>query len=403
MNRESRASFWLLCAFGFLAFVSYDIIRSPLLPLFAVELGATPQSIGLIVGASTITGIFFKFPSGALSDVLGRRKMLFLGLLIFAVVPYSYWWVHDLWLLLAVRFLHGFATAIFAPVAMAMVAELLPERRGEALGWYSSFTQAGRIVGGVAGGYLISDLVFGRGFLASAMIGLVILLLFTMFKPGDRLGTTSHVDKKGISMREMLDGMKQVAMDTRILATSGMEAFQMLASGALMAFLPLYGILIGFHPGQVGVLIGARGLPSILGRPVMGRVSDRIGRRPLIIAGQAVCAVTVALLPWTENFWMLLCLSFLFGLGEAVMLPSTSALVADLCSTRSFGSAMGVFGSVMDMGHASGPILTGLIVGFFGYRAAFGTVAVLLVLMMLIFIQIVRSPHMGSGDPSKSS
>src|SRR6266704_6630771 len=104
--------------------LGYQMARSPVLPAFAADLGALPEFIGVIVAASTVTGIFFKLPSGALSDVLGRKRMMVLGALFFAAPPFLYPFVHDPWTLLALRFVHGFATAIFSPVAAAYVASL---------------------------------------------------------------------------------------------------------------------------------------------------------------------------------------------------------------------------------------------------------------------------------------
>ena len=112
--------------------LGYQMARSPVLPTFAAELGALPELIGIIVAASTLTGVFFKLPAGALSDVLGRKRMMVLGALFFALPPFLYPFVHDVWSLLALRFVHGFATAIFSPVASAYVVSLA--ERGPALG-----------------------------------------------------------------------------------------------------------------------------------------------------------------------------------------------------------------------------------------------------------------------------
>lgn len=384
-------SFWLLCAIGFLAFVSYDLIRSPLLPLFAEKLGAGPEAIGFIVGASTLTGVLIKLPSGTLSDHLGRPRMLLLGLLVFAAAPYGYWVVDQIWQLVALRFLHGLATGIFAPVAMAVVVDLYSSGRGEALSWYSSFTQAGRLSGRMAGGYLLLWFGFGPTFLMSAVLGLVLLILFLRLRLNSGSAPLTRTTS-GFSRREMLRGIREVAADSRILIASGMEAAQMLAGGALMAFLPLYGLMVGLHPGEVGLLFGIQGVSSILAKPVMGWISDRFGRRPLIVTGQLICAIVMVLIPWTGNFTGLLLLSFVFGFGEAVIGSSTSALVADLCRARSLGSAMGVFGTIMDVGHASGPIVTGLLIGLLGYRGAFGIVGVLLVGITVVFLVAVRHP-----------
>ena len=100
--------------------LGYQMARTPVLPIFATDLGAMPELIGVIVAASTITGVFFKLPSGALSDVLGRKRMMVLGALFFAAPPFLYPFIHDPWSLLALRFVHGFATAIFSPVAAGL-------------------------------------------------------------------------------------------------------------------------------------------------------------------------------------------------------------------------------------------------------------------------------------------
>src|SRR5687768_8213188 len=82
----ARGSLRRLCAAAVVAYCSYAICRTPLLPLFARELGAGPSLIGFVMGASTLTGIFVKLPAGALSDLLGRRRLLLAGALVFAVM-----------------------------------------------------------------------------------------------------------------------------------------------------------------------------------------------------------------------------------------------------------------------------------------------------------------------------
>ena len=71
--------FLALVTASLLSRLSYQMARSPVLPRFAEDLGAGPELIGMIVAASTVTGVFFKLPAGALSDVLGRKRMMVLG------------------------------------------------------------------------------------------------------------------------------------------------------------------------------------------------------------------------------------------------------------------------------------------------------------------------------------
>ena len=92
-----------LFSIGFLARFSYALARNPVLPLFAVALGAGPEGIGLAVGISTVTGILFKMPSGALSDVIGRRRTMLAGLVVFGLMPFAYLFITDYAALVVVR------------------------------------------------------------------------------------------------------------------------------------------------------------------------------------------------------------------------------------------------------------------------------------------------------------
>src|SRR2546422_11686506 len=136
--------------------LGYQMARSPVLPSFAADLGALPELIGFIVAAPTITGVFLKLPAGALSDVLGRKRMMVAGALFFAAPPFLYPFVRDAWSLLALRFVHGFATAIFSPVASAYVASLAETGRGARLGWFSSGNDIGATAGPVMRGVVFS-------------------------------------------------------------------------------------------------------------------------------------------------------------------------------------------------------------------------------------------------------
>ena len=124
--------------------------------MFAVSLGAGPEAVGFAVEISTITGIFFKMPAGVVSDVIGRTKTLFVGLVVFALVPFAYLWVNSYGALVLVRFLHVFATAIYGPVAMAFLVRVAGDKRVEMLSWFSSVPFIGNRIGAPLGWFLSS-------------------------------------------------------------------------------------------------------------------------------------------------------------------------------------------------------------------------------------------------------
>ena len=187
--------FVILLLASLLSRFSYQMARSPVLPRFAQDLGSSPELIGLIVAASTITGIFIKLPAGALSDMAGRRRMMLLGSLFFAVPPFFYPLITDALSLLFLRFVHGFATAIFSPVASAYVADLFQKGRGEKLGWFSSATDIGATLGPLIGGFILfSTASYSTTYLIVGALGCLPLLMVLLL-PAEENKRRSQEDK----------------------------------------------------------------------------------------------------------------------------------------------------------------------------------------------------------------
>ncbi len=367
-------SFALLCTIGVFCFISYNMVRMPVLALFAESLGASPERIGVIVSVSTLTGVFLKLPSGALSDIYGRRMLLRVGVIAFGVPPFFYPFISDLNVLTLLRLFHGLATAIFAPSALATVAELYRERRGAALGTYTACTQSGALLGPFIGGYLAFAYGFSSAFLTAGLFGCAAIVMFYslhLSPPPPRL------HDKGLASvwSEMWKGFSIVARNRKVLVTSSTDAAKMIANGALMAFLPLYGISVGLNAGEVGLLFTIQSLTSFISKPIMGRVSDRMGRQPLIMLGLLICAATFVSIPHVSELAPLLVLSAGFGFGEAVVSSSSSAFVADSSEFKTLGAGMGMQGTIGDIGHASGPLLAGVLIANLSYAGAFGIIA----------------------------
>ncbi|MGH7164165.1 MAG: MFS transporter [Nitrospiraceae bacterium] len=385
----SAASFLILCGIGVLCLLSYNLVRMPALALFAESLGAGPETIGLVVSVSTLTGVLLKLPAGTLSDIYGRRLLMGVGILAFGLPPFAYPFVSDLATLTGLRAVHGLATAIFAPTALATVAEMYAERRGAALGWYTASTQAGALLGPVLGGWLVYTVGFPSTFVSAGVFGcLGLVLFFTLqFHTSPR---RSGMQELWPALADMWAGFRVVARNTRALMTSITDGAKMIANGALMAFLPLYGVSVGLNPGEVGLLFGMQGITSFLSKPGMGRLSDRVGRRPLILLGLLICAGTFVLIPHASDLTLLLAVAAGFGFGEAVVTSSTSALVADLSESGTIGAGMGMQGTISDIGHASGPLLAGILIAQLGYQGAFTVIASIQLVAAATFWVIMR-------------
>src|SRR3989338_9167090 len=120
-----------LCWIGAMGFLSYNLSRFPVIPLYAQSLGVRPELIGFVVAASTITVIPGKLLFGALSDHWGRRRLLVASMVICSLVPFLYVFLSPGYApLLAIRFCHGLAAAMLGPVSRAVVADLAKEKIG---------------------------------------------------------------------------------------------------------------------------------------------------------------------------------------------------------------------------------------------------------------------------------
>jgi len=376
---------------SFLARFSHQMARSPVLPRFAQDLGAAPELIGLIVAASTVTGVFIKLPAGALSDVLGRKRMMLLGCLFFAGTPFLYPLVDSPGSLLALRFLHGFATAIFAPVASAFVADLSQRRRGERLGWFAAANDLGATAGPLLGGLLLFYTAsYSATYLAVGTLGLLpLIMILRLPDDGPHLSSRSTL---GARSSEFWSGIWEVLSSRAVLMASALEGALFFGYGAFLGFFPTYARTLGLNDAQIALVMGVQLATTMLAKPLSGRASDRLGRKPMIVVGLLLCAMTLAVIPRLASLWLLFSSSALLGLAVAVVTPSTTALVADLVKSARMGSAMGVFGTIWDAGEAAGPILAGFLIGSLSYAPAFGTIAAFMTLVALLFLIVVKDP-----------
>ena len=389
--KTKLSPFLLLCIMGGLAIFSSTMAKNPALPLFIRSLGVPISTVGFIAAASTIVGIIVSLPAGILSDIVGRRRVIIAAVIVFATAPFLYLLITSPWQLVLVRIYHGLATAILGPVALATVADTFETGRGERMGWYSSATMVGRFLAPFVGGILIFGEDFRWVYLADGFAGVLALIAALRLPHASSItGSVRQAfkEQRGIYGREI--GF--VLRHPGILATSGIEAVQYFAYGSVETFLPIYlNEKLGYPAWKIGLLFTAQILAATFTKPVMGRLSDRFGRIPMIVAGLALGGITTGFLIFFSNYVIIMVLLVIFGFGLATVTASTSALVADLSRDQGRGGAMGVLSSIMDIGHSTGPMVAGALIGAYTYRLAFGVIGSGLVVVSLVFGFLMRS------------
>jgi MFS family permease len=372
-SSSSRQVFGRLCGIALLAYTSYAMCRVPLLPLYARELGASPSTVGFVMAASTVTGILLKLPAGAWSDILGRRPLLILGTIVFATMPFTYLVAASLGVLMALRFIHGSATAIFGPVASASVSDLAStDRRGTWLSTYATVQGIGQVLGPVIGGYLIATSGYRATFLVAGALS-----ISTPFIASRWLSTgTAPTVRKHDRRSKVITGVVAVLRHRLILITSLAQAAQFVLNGTLNAFLPLFAHdALGLSPADLGWLFALQTTTTLAARPLVGMMSDRVGRRGVITAGLSMCGLAVIGVSFAATLRMLMPAIVAYATGVAVTTAATGAFITDLSRRAHYGAAHGVFGTIYDVGDALGPIAAGLLVASVGYGPMFRIMA----------------------------
>ncbi len=383
------SAFWILCIMGLFAILSSTMSKNPVLKPFATSL-QTPEGfwLGFVASASTIPGILVSLPAASLSDIFGRRKVLIVSAIVFASAPFLYLLITVWWQLILVRFYHGFATAIFIPVAQASIAEQFSARRGERISLFSSATAVGRAIAPFLGGYILfmTDYSYHTLYLAVGLAGAAAFVTALLFLAERKNSALQPSDSKE-TMSKMFQGWGGVARNRGVLMVSFVQASQYYVYGAVEYFLVGYlKEVVDLDPFLIGTIMGSQAIVVILAQPYMGRVSDRVGRRIPIVVGSIVSGLPLLVIPFTQQFPVLLVLSIMYGFGFAAVTASTPALVSELVSPSFVGTAMGFLGTIMDVGQTLGPIITGMILATaLGYEGSFSTLTIVLLTVSLVF------------------
>ncbi len=162
-----------------------------------------------------------------------------------------------------------------------------------------------------------------------------------------------------------------------------------LGLGIISPILPLYASAFAASAVQLGLVFTAFSVSRAVFAPFVGRLSDRIGRRTLIVGGLAIYACVSVLYVSADRLWLLGVFRFLQGIGSVMVTPIAQAYVGDLTPRGKEGRTLNAFYSSQFIGMAFGPLLGGMIGGFWSYDAAFCVMGGLSVLSLLLVVLTV--------------
>lgn len=359
----ARILFWLSTSVG-VTMVGMGIIW-PIMPVYAVHLGAAGIELGFIIAAFNLARSIFNPVVGRLSDRLERKPFMLAGLVGYALLSLFYINAESVAGLIVVRFFHGLAAVCVAPVAMAVVADIAPVHRlGHYMGTLSMALMLGVGAGPMLGGIIKDWLGMEAAFIAMGGLALVTAIGILCFVP--RLGRTPPQPSRPSSFPWTLLGRNPT-----LLAVVVIRFFSAAGQGAVYTFLPLYGAAMGISSARVGILLGVNVLLiAFLQRPG-GRLADRTRPVALMIGGIALSGLAVAGMPLLPSFSGALAMNVIMGVANGIAVPAALVLAGREGRLVGMGTVMGLFDAALSLGFIVSPILLGAVHDALGIKAVF--------------------------------
>jgi MFS transporter, DHA1 family, multidrug resistance protein len=340
-------------------------IAWPLVPVFAVELGAGGFLVGLIIASFNIARAIFSPFVGRISDRWGRKNFIVTGLLFYAVISLFYAFAKNAQSLIFIRFIHGLATVIVIPVAMALAADIAPRQKlGLYMGTLNMAIMLGIGVGPAMGGMIRDRFGMNTAFYSMGALAILTCLLVVLRIPSDKESFGSRGGQSAVSIKKILSHRV-------VLGIFIMRFFSACGQGTVYTFLPILALQLSLTSSQVGIILTANILIIALLQRSCGRIADRVNPKYLIIMGTFLSGMTVFGMPLVEGFWMILLLNILMGMANGFSQPGGLVITGQFGRSMGMASIMSVMDAAWSLGMIVSPILSGIILDVSGLSHVF--------------------------------
>ena len=380
MTRERGPSFWnrdfLLALTGyFFLFMSVSLFF--LYPVVLQAFGPHQGRIGLIMGVHSVVAIAIRPFFGRMIDVAGGRRFALLGLFVLIVsVPFFHFVDDAGWLPFLLRALSGLGWGISMTATIAMCSDLAPvDRLAKSMGIIGVAGLVANAVGPLLAEELIRAGGAGRLYNAS--------LMFLLASAACILASRGIVrSDNGVPA----GGMKVLKLVPWALAAivASIPIFHGAIRGAMIYFIATFGGSIGI--ARVGPFFLVFSLAAILTRFRLGDLSDRYGRKTIILPAALIIAGNLFIIAQVRSFPLLLVTGFIGGLGQGLIFPALSTYIIDLLGRENKGLAISLYNSLFDVGMGLGSPLFGWISDMAGYRWMYRIAGMFLLVSTIVFM-----------------
>ena len=367
-----------------------------ILPFITRDLGLTYAEAGTLVAAFHLSAFAANFASGLIVDVTGRRMIFSVSALaVGAAALFGIGGAQGLWWLFPMVVLIGATNNLWHPPAISFLSEHYPRNRGYALSIHALGANIGDALAPLAAGALLVWFTWrGTASVSALPVFAVALLIAVTLLPKDRPGERKN--HSGLGLGEYVAGIKGLLGDRAILHLSLMAGFRTMAQMGLLIFLPLYlADVVGMGPFLMGVTMMALQVGGICATPAAGAWSDRIGRRPVVLAGLTVTTVMIVILTLVSNDYVFVAGVSVLGFFMYAARPVIHSWMMDLAPNEVAASATSVMFGVQ----ALFVVVISTTGGMIADRWGLGVVFYLLAASMLAAnVLVYLLPHHDPGD-----
>lgn len=322
----------------------------PVLPALAAQLGADTRAMAAILSAALMTLVLLQFFTGMLADRYGRRLVLIGGALLGGISSLLCAAVGRWQWLLALRILGGLADAIALPALLGLTAELAAGQHGAFFGILRSSQGLSFIVAPVIGGQL-SRWGLRVPFIVDGLLSLLACAILALVVRDQRQAQSGgHSMEQWKQFQSLFTAQPVFAFFLFGMANN--FAFPILAS-----FVPTKGQLLGLTPRQLGVVLASEAVAYTAGAYLAGRLSDRFGRRPLVLIAQPLILLACVGLALSRRWTGLSVFYAIFGLGGSMTYLVSSVMMADITPSEHCAAILGAFDAAIDLALFVAPAL----------------------------------------------
>lgn len=361
--------------FIYLVFYSLVVV----IAVYAMDnLHASPSEAGLASGIFIVGALLARIYSGKSIEQVGRKKMLYIGLIFFFLTTFAYFYVTSVESLYIIRFFHGIGMGISSTAAATIITNFIPaERRGEGIGYFALSVTLAAAIGPAAGLYLIQNGDFGIIVCLCAVV-LLVACIVTYFLTVTELKLTQEqsVENKQFSLNNFFE--------FNALPISIVGIFVILGYASIACFLGAYTKEINLiEAGSLFFIVYA--IAILVSRPVVGRLFDKKGQNFVMYPAFVLFAIGLVIISQAHELLTLLLSAVFVGFGFGTFMSSAQAIAVRVSPHHRVGIAMSTLLGFLDASLGFGPFLLGFLIPVMGYRELYIGMAILMIASMFLY------------------